>query len=213
MDPMTVDATPHRPANRPSRRHLLIDAAVELFSLEPWEVITVADIVERAGMTPATFYYHFSSREQLLEEIISDFARKWIGTVERLLEAADTPDALCHVAAALLEEITTDGQAARIFFLSTAKEPLEAERIRGDARKRLIRSAARAVRRLDPGRDRASAHVNGVAMVVLYEMAARSRLGLAEAHRALGPRRFRAELGNLSRVATGFPATAEPPAD
>jgi hypothetical protein len=47
-------------------------------------------------------------------------------------------------------------------------------------------------------------------MVVLYEMAARSRLGLAEPHRTLGPRRFRAELAKLSRVATGFAVSAEP---
>ena len=111
----------------------------QLFSLEPWEFITVADIVERAGMTPATFYYHFSSREELLEEIVKDFAQKWIAMVERLLEAADTPDALCDVAVALLDEIDAAGQAAKIFFLSTAKEPLMAERIRSDARGHLIR--------------------------------------------------------------------------
>jgi len=105
---MTVDATARKPANRPSRRHYLIDAAVELFSLEPWEFITVADIVERAGMTPATFYYHFSSREQLLEEIVQDFAQKWIDMVERLLAAADTPDALCDVAGQLLDELCTN---------------------------------------------------------------------------------------------------------
>jgi AcrR family transcriptional regulator len=207
---MTAELDLPKPANRPSRRHHLVDAAVELFSLEPWDFITVADIVERAGMTPATFYYHFSSREELLEEIVQDFAQKWIGMVERLLEAADTPDALCDVAVALLDEIDAAGQAAKVFFLSTAKEPLQAERIRSDARRKLILSATNAVRRLAPGRDRASAHVNGVAMVVLYEMAARSRLGLAEAHRTLGPRRFRAELSNLSRVATGFAVSADP---
>lgn len=204
---MTADTSVRRPANRPSRRHHLIDAAVELFSLEPWEFITVADIVERAGMTPATFYYHFSSREQLLEEIVQGFAKKWIEIIERLLAAADTPDTLCEVAVALLDEIDAADHSARIFFLSAAKEPLEAERVRSDARRRLILSAIEAVRRLAPDRDQASAHVNGVAMVVLYEMAARSRLGLAEPHRALGPRRFRAELVNLSRVATGFTTT------
>jgi AcrR family transcriptional regulator len=160
-------------------------------------------------MTPATFYYHFSSREQLLEEIVQDFAQKWIGMVEGLLEPADTPGALCDVALAVLDEIDAAGQAARIFFLSTAKEPLQAERIRSDARRKLILSATKAVHRLAPDRDRASVHINGVAMVVLYEMAARSRLGLAEPHRTLGPRRFRAELSNLSRVATGFAVSAD----
>ena len=183
---------------------------MELFSLEPWEFITVANIVERAGMTPATFYYHFSSREQLLEEIVQDFALRWINMVERLLAAADTPDMLNNVAGELLDEIDGSGPVAKIFFLSTEKEPLLAERIRTDARKRLIRVATKAVRRLDPGRDRARAHVNGVAMIVLYEMAARSHLGLAEPYRTLGPRRFRAELAKLSRVSTGFPDSAVP---
>ena len=207
---MTVEASPRKPANRPSRRHHLIDAAVELFSLEPWEFITVADIVERAGMTPATFYYHFSSREQLLEEIVQDFALRWIDLVERLLAAADTPDALNGVAGALLDEIDDSGPVAKIFFLSTEKEPLLAERIRTDARMRLVRSASKAVRRLAPDRDQARAHVNGVAMIVLYEMAARSQLGLTEPYRTLGPRRFRVELAKLSRVATGFADHAEP---
>jgi AcrR family transcriptional regulator len=207
---MTVNTNGRKPANRPSRRHHLIDAAVELFSLEPWEFITVADIVGRAGMTPATFYYHFSSREQLLEEIVQDFAQSWIGMVERLLKAADTPEALCNVTVELLDEIEASGPVAKIFFLSTEKEPLLAERIRSDTRKQLIRSATRAIRRLAPDRELASAHVNGVTMIVLYEMAVRSYLGLAEPYRTLGLRRFRAELANLSRVATGFDISTEP---
>jgi len=207
---MTVDASVRKPANRPSRRHYLIDAAVELFSLEPWEFITVADIVERAGMTPATFYYHFSSREQLLEEILQEFAGRWMGMVKRRLAAADTLGALCDVTVALLDDIEASGPVAKIFFLSTEKEPLLAERIRSDARKKLIRLATKAIRRLAPDREVASANVNGVAMVVLYEMAARSYLGLADPYRTLGLRRFRAELDNLSRVATGFALAAEP---
>jgi hypothetical protein len=47
-------------------------------------------------------------------------------------------------------------------------------------------------------------------MIVLYEMAARSYLGLAEPYRTLGLRRFRAELANLSRVSTGFDISTEP---
>ena len=65
-----MDLDVRKPANRPSRRHHLVDAAVELFSLEPWEVITVADIVERAGMTPATFYYHFGGKEELFTQAL-----------------------------------------------------------------------------------------------------------------------------------------------
>lgn len=47
-------------------------------------------------------------------------------------------------------------------------------------------------------------------MIVLYEMAARSRLGLAEPYRILGARRFRAEVANLSRASACFAESPEP---
>lgn len=46
-------------------------------------------------------------------------------------------------------------------------------------------------------------------MVVLYEMAVRSRLGLAEPYRTLGARRFRVEVAKLSRASAGFSDSAE----
>jgi AcrR family transcriptional regulator len=193
-----------KPANRPSRRHHLIDAAVDLFSIQPWELVTVSDIVERAGMTPAAFYYHFSSREQVLEEVVRVFERKWVSTIESLLEAAQGPEDLQKVPEKLLDEVDASAEVARIFFVSAATAPLLVEQIHGDARKRLIRSATKAIRRLDPDRDPTIAKVNGVSMVVLYEMAVRAHLMLDEPYRTLGPRRFRDELSNLSRVTTGF---------
>ena len=199
-----ADNALRKPANRPSRRQDLIAAAVELFSLQPWEFVTVADIVERAGMTPAAFYYHFSSREQLLEEVVRRFADDWVATTERLLTEADTPDALCEVPVALLDEIETYEQSARIFFLSSATAPLLVDQVRRDARNRLIKAAAKAVRRLSPERPLAQAQVNGVSMIVVYETAIRARLALDEPYRTLGPRRFRQEVATLSRVATGF---------
>jgi AcrR family transcriptional regulator len=193
-----------KPANRPSRRQDLTAAAIELFSLQPWEFVTVADIVERAGMTPAAFYYHFSSREQLLEEVVQRFADDWVATTERLLTDAESTKALCDVPIALLDEIETYEQSARIFFLSSATAPLLVDQIRRDARNRLIRAAAKAVRRLAPDRPVAEAQVNGVSMIVVCESSIRTRLALDEPYRTLGPRRFREEIANLSRVATGF---------
>lgn len=203
---MMSQDTLRKPANRPSRRQYLIAAAVELFSLQPSDLVTVADIVERAGMTPAAFYYHFSSREQLLEEIVRDFAATWVDTLEGLLSAAVTPDQLAEVAVGLVDEIETMEQVAKIFFLSGATAPVLVEQIRREARARLIKSAARAVERIDSMRRTAAAMVNGLSMIVLYETAVRSRLSLDDSYRTLGPRRFREELAALGRVASGFDA-------
>ena len=203
---MSHDALP-KPANRPSRRQDLIAAAVELFSLQPSDLVTVADIVQRAGMTPAAFYYHFSSREQLLEEVVREFAEVWTSTVESLLGQAMTREEFCDVATKLLDEIEPMEQVAKIFFLSGATAPVLVEQIRRDARTRLIKSAASAIGRIDSRRaTSAPALVSGLSTVILYETALRSRLTLDDSYRTLGPRRFREELSNLSRVASGFAA-------
>lgn len=177
-----------------------------MFALQPSDLVTVADIVERAGMTPAAFYYHFSSREQLLEEVVRDFAATWVATLELLLSAAETPEQLAEVVVGLVDEIETMEQVAKIFFLSGATAPVLVERIRSEARARLIKSSAKAVERIDPGRKTAASMVSGLSMMVLYEAAVRSRLSLDDSYRTLGPRRFREELATLGRVAGGFTA-------
>ena len=35
---------------------------MELFSLQPWDFVTVADIVERAGMTPALGWVQYEKQ-------------------------------------------------------------------------------------------------------------------------------------------------------
>lgn len=197
------DATPRKPANRPSRRQDLIAAAVELLSLQPWDMVTVADIVDRAGMTPAAFYYHFSSREQLLEEVVEDFAETWVTTIEAEFGKARTVEELCQIPVTLLSEIEGSQEVARIFFLSAASAPMLVERIHRDARNRLVAAAIDAMVRIAPKRAIAVARVNGVALVLVCEMAVRAHLSLDESYRVLGPRRFRDEIANLSAVAVG----------
>jgi AcrR family transcriptional regulator len=181
----------------------LIGAAVELLALQPWDMVTVADIVDRAGMTPAAFYYHFSSREQLLEEVVQDFAETWVTTIEALLEKARTIDDLCQIPVSLLSEIEGSEEVARIFFLSAASAPMLVERIHRDARNRLVAAASDAMSRIASKRSAAMARVNGVALVLICEMAVRAHLSLDETYRVLGPRRFRDEIANLSAVAIG----------
>lgn len=206
-----VDDTPRKPANRPSRRHDLIGASIDLLALQPWDMVTVADIVERAGMTPAAFYYHFSSREQLLQEVVEEFADTWVESVEKMLADASTLDELCAIPVALLDEIDQHQQVARIFFLSAASAPLLVEKIHRDARTRLFGSAVETVRRIEETRTLARTQADGVALVLLCEMGVRAHLSLDEPYRLLGPRRFRSELETLTRIAIMSSDKTAPP--
>ena len=59
-----------RPAHRPSRRSHVLDASLELFVERGATAVTVADIAERARMTPAAVYYHFPSKAEVLLELV-----------------------------------------------------------------------------------------------------------------------------------------------
>ena len=64
-----------RPANRPSRRHEILEAAIDLLSVQPPDAIAVSDIAAHCGLTSAAYYYHFASKDAILDEIVADFAR------------------------------------------------------------------------------------------------------------------------------------------
>lgn len=50
----------------PGSRERLVVAAVDLFTEQGYDATTVAQIVERAGVTKSTFFRHFSDKRELL---------------------------------------------------------------------------------------------------------------------------------------------------
>ena len=83
-----------RPANRPSRRQEILESAIELLAAEPPDVIAVSDIAAHCAMTPAAFYYHFSSKDEILDEIVEEFASAWTTQVTTAMSGLRTPDDL-----------------------------------------------------------------------------------------------------------------------
>ncbi len=79
------------------RRAEFIDHAAELFSEFGFEHTSVSDIVKKTGVAQGTFYYHFKSKEEILDAVIerevatiaarADAAcRKTIGSAVRKLQ-------------------------------------------------------------------------------------------------------------------------------
>jgi AcrR family transcriptional regulator len=75
---------------REARKEILIDAALELFNKKPFDEIGVRDIAAAVGVSPASMYRYFSSREDLfVEAFIKDLT-----TIEQWLDQTmkDTED-------------------------------------------------------------------------------------------------------------------------
>lgn len=155
-------------------------------------------------MTPAAFYYHFSSRDQLLEEIVRSFADDWVARGESLWSEASSHEEIIAVVLALLDWVAEDRQPAMMYFVTTAGASLAIEDIRREARDKLSQAATAALRRLSGSRQSAKQAVHGLALVVISEIAARAQLSLDQSYRTLGPRRFREEVTELCHRTLGL---------
>ncbi|WP_225831331.1 TetR/AcrR family transcriptional regulator [Streptomyces sp. NK08204] len=57
----------------PARRRELLDTAAEVFAERGYNATTVRTIADHAGILAGSLYYHFDSKESMLEEILRTF--------------------------------------------------------------------------------------------------------------------------------------------
>ena len=51
------------------RRHEILDTAEELFAYQGYENTSVQQILNRIGIAKGTFYYHFKSKEEVMDRV------------------------------------------------------------------------------------------------------------------------------------------------
>jgi len=106
------------PERTPSVRERLLAAAREVITLVGEEHLTLAQVVERAGLTTGAVYSNFANREELIVAVHLDWFRSLVARLLRQLES-------------LLEHDVTDAElAAGIDDLLTGADHAEARRAR-----------------------------------------------------------------------------------
>ena len=199
---MILDMVPsqRRAAHRPSRRHAILDAAMDLFAVQPPAAVTVADIAAQAGMTPAAVYYHFPSKDGILLEALRIYSTELVAEVRRLvhdLPEGGTPGDLFAGLFTWLEERSA---ASSVYFVSSVGASLEIETVRMQIRTQLVLAFRRLVRRYRMSA--AEGAVVATAMVATMETAAGSWLEQDTTFRGLGRRAFLDEVAaQVNRVA------------
>lgn len=77
---------------RPTRKDLILEVAVRLFSERGFHGTTIREIAEAAGMLSGSLYAHIQTKEDLLYEVVGQAADRFLGAIEPLL-AAELPAA------------------------------------------------------------------------------------------------------------------------
>ncbi|MBK6313419.1 MAG: TetR family transcriptional regulator [Blastocatellia bacterium] len=70
------------------RREALLAAARELWDMGTYESTTMAGIGQRAGVSKATVYLYFDTKEQLLLEILREKLESWFSAIDAALDAS-----------------------------------------------------------------------------------------------------------------------------
>ena len=87
------------------RRQELIRIAYRLFVSKGYEQTSVDEIIEEAGIAKGTYYYHFQSKEQMLEEVIDMMLQAEAERAEAVLGAdLSVPEKLVGIIASIQPE-------------------------------------------------------------------------------------------------------------
>ncbi|MEV5548290.1 TetR/AcrR family transcriptional regulator [Streptomyces sp. NPDC052309] len=75
----------------PERREELLATAAEVFAAQGYNATTVRTIADAAGMLAGSLYYHFDSKESMLDEILSGFLDELWARYDAVLAAGLGP--------------------------------------------------------------------------------------------------------------------------
>lgn len=111
-----TSVSPQDVGSSDSARHIARTAA-RLFAQRGFDATSVREIVEAAGVTKPTLYYHFGSKEGLAQALLHRPMTGLVETVERIAAAGDDPiRALERVAEAYFAFCREEPDRARFYY-------------------------------------------------------------------------------------------------
>ena len=115
---MSASKTERSAAHRPSRRNVIVSAAVTVFARQGFSDTSIQEVATEAGVAPTAVYYHFSGKDELFEAAL----RKVLDEISEVVfkaraddEPAD-PQVLANVISAVWEWIEFHPDAARLVY-------------------------------------------------------------------------------------------------
>lgn len=73
------------------RRNEILDAAQELFARKGFEGTRTNDILEKVGIARGTLYYHFESKEDIMDALIERCNNRMIGAAQKVASDKSIP--------------------------------------------------------------------------------------------------------------------------
>lgn len=95
----------------------ITEQSIRLFEKKGFTETSIQDIVDSIGVTKGTFYYYFSSKEELLMDINLGYINDLLAHQEQIINAdISCKEKLFEIVYMLISNIKTQRSAAKIFF-------------------------------------------------------------------------------------------------
>ncbi|TFE00673.1 TetR/AcrR family transcriptional regulator [Jeotgalibacillus salarius] len=96
----------------------ITEHSIRLFEKKGFSETSIQDIVEANGVTKGTFYYYFSSKEELLMDIQLRYINELLEQQEKIMrdDAKNCKTKLYDMVHMLIGNIKTQGASAKVFF-------------------------------------------------------------------------------------------------
>lgn len=88
----------------------IIDQAIELFNKRGFKDVSVTKIIEKVGISKRTFYYHFKSKEAILEEFYKIPSEVTVSMLEAMLDKESNLEKLFALYRPRIEHFVEIGQ-------------------------------------------------------------------------------------------------------
>ena len=127
LRPDPQEERPHRGSKGELKRKQILDAAAKVLARRGYIGTQLSEIAKEAGTLAGSLYYHFESREELLEEVLHEGVRQSFfharKVVEELPQASTPLDRLCAAVSAHLKFQLVESDYARAAAHSMGQSP------------------------------------------------------------------------------------------
>jgi AcrR family transcriptional regulator len=73
------------------RKAEILDAAETLFNTKGYDATSISDIIDRVGVARATVYYHFKSKEDVLDALLERTAEEFLAAAKKIAGDSSIP--------------------------------------------------------------------------------------------------------------------------
>ncbi|GGN52361.1 MULTISPECIES: TetR/AcrR family transcriptional regulator [Oceanobacillus] len=96
----------------------IVKQSILLFEKKGFSTTSIQDIVDELDVTKGTFYYYYSSKEQLLMDIHEEYITKLLEAQYEIINRSYTSykDQLIEIIRLIITDIVENGSSARVFF-------------------------------------------------------------------------------------------------